>query len=223
MNLLAAVLTILGSLTGVWPLNPPPEIIHSFQPPSQLWSAGHRGVDLRGEIGQEVLAGAPGTVTFAGRIAGIGIVVISHGEERTTYQPVAASVVRGQVVLQGQPIGRLELLGSHCLPVACLHWGLLRGTEYLDPLMMVEQKQRVRLLPLDAPPEPAPGTTTDSTTVTTTVTTTGASGSGAGIQELAEVISAAISAGLAGGFPLGAGPLTPSGAPAGTPTAAGPP
>lgn len=131
---------------GGWPLRPEPEVVSGFAPPPVAWAAGHRGVDLLGRPGQQVRAARPGTVAFAGRIAGRGVVVVSHGDTRTTYEPVTASVARGDDVAQGAVLGRLELLGSHCLPLACLHWGLLRGETYLDPLTLVGRGP-VRLLP----------------------------------------------------------------------------
>lgn len=131
---------------GGWPLRPEPDVVSGFAPPPVAWAAGHRGVDLLGRPGQQVRATRFGTVTFAGRIAGRGVVVVSHGDTRTTYEPVTASVARGDVVSQGAVLGRLEMLGSHCLPRACLHWGLLRGETYLDPLTLVGRGP-VRLLP----------------------------------------------------------------------------
>ena len=95
-----------------------------------------------------------GQVTFAGRIAGVGSVVVGHGGTRTTYQPVDPVVRRGEQVAAGQRIGRLEWRGTHCAPAACLHWGLIRGEEYLDPLTLVDAPQPVRLLPLGAFPAP---------------------------------------------------------------------
>ena len=57
----------------------------------------------------------------------------------------------------GAPIGTLDLVGSHCLPRACLHWGWIEGETYLDPLRLVGAGP-VRLLPLwrDAPVGSAP-------------------------------------------------------------------
>jgi murein DD-endopeptidase MepM/ murein hydrolase activator NlpD len=131
---------------AVWPLDPQPEVVSGFDPPASRWGAGHRGVDLLGTPGQPVRAARAGTVTFAGRLAGRGVVVVSHGATRTTYEPVAATVAVGERVDAGAQIGRLELLGSHCLPRACLHWGLLEGERYLDPLSLVGGGP-VRLLP----------------------------------------------------------------------------
>lgn len=132
---------------GVWPLDPVPEVVAGFDPPSTTWGAGHRGVDLLGSPGQPVRAAMPGTVSFVGRIAGLGIVVVDHGATRTTYEPVSATVDRGAVVAAGRRIGTLEAAGSHCPPRACLHWGWIRGDTYLDPLRLVGAGP-VRLLPL---------------------------------------------------------------------------
>jgi murein DD-endopeptidase MepM/ murein hydrolase activator NlpD len=133
---------------GVWPLSPRPTVVDRFDPPTQRWGRGHRGVDLAGRVRQPVRAAVAGRVSFAGRIAGMGIVVVGHGATRTTYQPVDATVRRGDRVVAGQPIGRLEWHGTHCAPAACLHWGLVRGEQYLDPLTLVDAPQPVRLLPV---------------------------------------------------------------------------
>jgi murein DD-endopeptidase MepM/ murein hydrolase activator NlpD len=142
------------SATGTWPLAPPPNVVATFAAPPSEYAAGHRGVDLAGRAGQTVRAALPGTVSFAGRIAGRGVVVVEHGETRTTYEPVTAAARVGTTVAAGTAIGTLELFGSHCFPSACLHWGWLRGEVYLDPLGLVSAL-RVRLLPLGglAPPE----------------------------------------------------------------------
>jgi murein DD-endopeptidase MepM/ murein hydrolase activator NlpD len=132
---------------GVWPLSPTPEVVHDFDPPDDPWGSGHRGVDLAGRLGQPVHSALPGTVAFVGRIAGKPVVTISHGETRTTYEPVSSTLEVGAGVAAGSRIGSLELPFSHCFPSACLHWGWLRGGTYLDPLALVSDG-RVRLLPL---------------------------------------------------------------------------
>ena len=132
---------------GVWPLQPQPSVLRAFDPPADPWGAGHRGVDLGGRVGERVKSALGGRVTFAGAIAGRGVVVVDHGPTRTTYEPVAATVRVGDVVARGQPLGTLEPAGSHCLPVVCLHWGWIRGDTYLNPLLLVGGGP-VRLLPL---------------------------------------------------------------------------
>lgn len=138
---------------GAWPLSPT-SVVRGFEPPSGPYGPGHRGVDLLGTPGQAVHASLGGVVTFAGRLAGRGVVVVDHGDTRTTYEPVAAAVGRGAVVDRAAVIGRLEAAPSHCRPRACLHWGWLRGETYLDPLGLVGDGP-VRLLPLDGLPADA--------------------------------------------------------------------
>lgn len=137
---------------GVWPLAPEPSVVATFDPPDSAYGAGHRGVDLAGAAGQPVRAALGGTVSFAGSLAGRGVVVVDHGTTRTTYEPVTATVAPGATVARGQRIGTLQLPGSHCFPRSCLHWGWLEGETYLDPLRLVGVGP-VRLLPLwsDAP------------------------------------------------------------------------
>lgn len=133
---------------GAWPLDPRPDVAEGFDPPDMPWGSGHRGVDLAGRVGQVVRSALPGVVTFAGRIAGRGVVTVTHGALRTTYEPVTASVEVGDPVERAAAIGTLELYGSHCLPAACLHWGARRGEQYVDPLALVGAAPRpVRLLP----------------------------------------------------------------------------
>ena len=83
---------------GVWPLAPEPEVVRGFEPPPGPYAAGHRGVDLAGSPGQSVLSALPGTVGFAGSIGGKPVVTVVHGGRRTTYEPVVASVRRGEEV-----------------------------------------------------------------------------------------------------------------------------
>ena len=132
---------------GVWPLAPRPQVVRPFDAPETHWGPGHRGADLAGHPGQRVRAALAGRVTFVGRVAGRGVVVVDHGSTRTTYEPVLATVSRGERVGAGAVIGRLTSTGGHCPPRACLHWGLRRGDAYLDPLTLVDAPRPVRLLP----------------------------------------------------------------------------
>ena len=139
-----------------WPLAGQVQVVRGFAPPAQRWSAGHRGVDLLGHEGALVRAAAAGSVSFAGPIAGRGVVVVAHRDgTRTTYEPVTATVTVGDAVIAGAAIGRLAAAAGHCLPAACLHWGRLRGDVYLDPTLMLRAGP-VRLLPVWAGPAAAP-------------------------------------------------------------------
>ncbi|GAA3749990.1 murein DD-endopeptidase MepM/ murein hydrolase activator NlpD [Spinactinospora alkalitolerans] len=130
-----------------WPLAGAPEVLRGFAPPAQRWLPGHRGADLAADPGAEVLAAGAGRIGFAGSVAGVGVVSVVHGELRTTYLPVEAGPDRGTEVAAGEVIGTLASGPRHCGRRSCLHWGLLRGRDYLDPLSLLG-RGRVRLLPV---------------------------------------------------------------------------
>jgi murein DD-endopeptidase MepM/ murein hydrolase activator NlpD len=136
-----------GDGTG-WraPTGEPIRVIRGFLPPRQRWLAGHRGVDLAAARGAAIVSAGPGVVTYAGILAGRGVVTVTHGTLRTTYEPVRATVAAGDRVDAGQQIGTLDAVG-HCASQTCLHWGLLRGDTYLDPLSLLRRGPS-RLLPV---------------------------------------------------------------------------
>ncbi|MFK0290952.1 murein hydrolase activator EnvC family protein [Streptomyces sp. NPDC090442] len=149
-----------------WPVDgpggAPPTVLRGWEPPPTPWAAGHRGVDLAASAGTVVKAAAPGQIAFAGTVAGRGVLTIEvsdsgHPPLRTTYEPVRASAHKGQQVTAGQPVGVLEGGPYHCR-APCLHWGLLRGTTYLDPLSLLPPAMlhgaHSRLLPVFGIPEP---------------------------------------------------------------------
>jgi murein DD-endopeptidase MepM/ murein hydrolase activator NlpD len=147
--------------TWQWPLPGRPAVVRGFTPPATPYGAGHRGVDLAGRPGLPVLAAGAGVVGYAGVLAGRGVVTVLHaGGLRTTYEPVRVSVHAGQRVERGAVLGRLAAGHAGCPAAACLHWGLLRGETYLDPLALVGAG-RVRLLPLTGrrPPVGSAGVT----------------------------------------------------------------
>jgi murein DD-endopeptidase MepM/ murein hydrolase activator NlpD len=132
----------------VWPLEGPHAVSRAFDPPATRYGPGHRGADLPGRPRQAVRAAGAGRISYAGLLAGRGVVVVVHGDLRSTYEPVSATVRVGQRVTAGELIGRLD--GGHpgCPAAACLHWGLLRGEVYLDPVRLVTRGPS-RLLPLN--------------------------------------------------------------------------
>lgn len=85
---------------------------------------------------------------FAGTVAGRGVVSLQHGDLRTTYEPVTATVRRGDAVGAGAEVGVVQDVPGHCAPASCLHWGLRRGPVYLDPMLLLVARQPPRLLPL---------------------------------------------------------------------------
>ena len=131
------------------PLPVPIVVLRAFDPPLLRWRPGHRGVDLAAQTGATVGAAGAGVVSFAGPLAGRGVVVVIHGSLRTTYEPVTPSVAVGARVFAGDPIGVLQAGHDPSRPSrGVLHWGLLRGEVYLDPMSLLAAARPVRLLPI---------------------------------------------------------------------------
>ncbi|MFJ8046097.1 murein hydrolase activator EnvC family protein [Kitasatospora sp. NPDC096147] len=134
-----------------WPVGGRGGLLQRFDPPPVRWAAGHRGVDLAASVGDTVRSAAPGVVSFSGSVGGRAVVTVTHPGSgnpplRSTYLPVIGVPV-GTEVAAGQSIGVLTTGVGHCAE-GCLHWGLLRGKRYLDPLALLGTG-RARLLPLD--------------------------------------------------------------------------
>ncbi|WP_329378774.1 M23 family metallopeptidase [Streptomyces sp. NBC_01351] len=146
-TLLLSLLLALAqaAVPGVRPLPGPLSVTRWWDPPPSPYAAGHRGVDLAAPVGAEVRAVGAGRVHFAGPVAGRGVLSLTLPNGlRTTYEPVRALVSEGESVTAGQVVAVLTE-GSHC-PSPCLHWGLLRDEEYLNPLALLPHPTP-RLLP----------------------------------------------------------------------------
>lgn len=127
-----------------------------FERPLNRFAAGHRGVDLTAPVGTPVYAIGPGVITFAGDVARVPIITITHDRThdrtltttvRSTYLPVDPLVRVGDEVVTGQRIGEVSARGKHC-PVSCLHLGLRQTPwqlpdattdPYLDPIAWIHR------------------------------------------------------------------------------------
>ncbi|MDF3145339.1 MULTISPECIES: M23 family metallopeptidase [unclassified Streptomyces] len=145
-----------------WPVGLRPPILRGWEPPATPYGRGHRGVDLAAPAGAPVRAVAAGRVSFAGRVAGKGVVSVEltgTGDPplRVTYEPVRAVVEKGDEVEAGEVVATVEATGSHCTGT-CVHWGLRRGETYLDPLTLLPpwllRRGPSRLLPVLGVPLP---------------------------------------------------------------------
>ena len=142
-----------ASLAWGWPLTGKPAVANAFDPPAKPWLAGHRGVDLAAEQGAAVLAPTSGVVTFSGVVVNRGVLTIAEpGGLRISLEPVVSELRPGDPVEKGAQIGVLQG-PTHCdgAGAACLHWGVRRGEEYLDPLQFIMDLRPSVLLPLDSP------------------------------------------------------------------------
>jgi len=129
----------------VWPVDGPRTIMRTYDPPLSEYSAGHRGIDISASAGQEVLAPADGVVHFAGTIVDRGVLSLKHGSVLSSFEPLEAFVTAGQLVRQGDVIGRVTA-GHDC---ECLHVGARFNGAYLSPLSYLGRLDPAVLLPWD--------------------------------------------------------------------------
>ena len=98
--------------------------------------------------GQPVRAALAGHGHLRRRLAGRGVVVVDHGDTRTTYEPVdRVGRRRRRRSPPGAVIGTLGARRLALPPAGLPALGLARGETYLDPLRLVGAGP-VRLLPL---------------------------------------------------------------------------
>lgn len=151
LSLVTAIATLVGpSSAGApsgdwdWPVDPPRSIVRAFLSPATPYATGHRGIDL-GAPGGVLYSPADGVVRFAGVVVDRPVLSIDHGGGVvSSYEPVVASVAKGDPVARGQTIG--EVIGGHCSS-ACVHVGVRVDGEYVSPLLFFGDLPRAVLLP----------------------------------------------------------------------------
>ncbi|UZN04841.1 murein hydrolase activator EnvC family protein [Cellulomonas sp. S1-8] len=132
------------------PLDAPVMVLRAFDPPPQPWLAGHRGVDLAASAGARVRAPAAGVVTFAGPVAGRGVVTVLHDDGlRSSLEPVRPSRTVGTRVGAGDEVGTLSGDAHGGVPGGpALHWGVRTDDRYVDPWALLPGRGPVVLLPV---------------------------------------------------------------------------
>lgn len=109
-----------------------------YDPPDQNWLSGHRGVDLAARVGQQVRAPHDSYVHYAGFVAGRPVLALKmRNGDLVSFEPVHAQLSTGDRAMRGDVIGHIASEGQeHCAGHDCLHIGLRRGGEYLNPLTL---------------------------------------------------------------------------------------
>ena len=98
--------------------------------------------------GGPVTAPESGTVSFVGVVADRPVLTIDHGNGlRSSLEPVRSTLRKGASVAKGAVVG--TLLAGHCGPSPCVHWGVRREEEYLNPLSFILDLRPSVLLPLN--------------------------------------------------------------------------
>jgi murein DD-endopeptidase MepM/ murein hydrolase activator NlpD len=130
-GIVAAERSAATARTAGWAVRPVAgPVLREFDPPATRFGAGHRGVDLRAAAGEPVVAAMGGTVTFAGRVAGVSWITVDHGGGLdTTYGPIQPRLAgAGDVVAPGEWLGFVAAGAKH------LDWGARLHDAYIDPL-----------------------------------------------------------------------------------------
>jgi murein DD-endopeptidase MepM/ murein hydrolase activator NlpD len=145
---------------GTWVRPVAGRIVEPFRAPRTRFGPGHVGVDFSAARGTPVHAAGPGTVAFAGLVAGARYVVIRHaGGLRTTYAFLASIGVRtGEALTRGAVVGTTGGRGENHEP-GVLHFGLRIADAYVDPMQLfaadadpTDLTALVHLAPLDPAP-----------------------------------------------------------------------
>lgn len=135
----------------VWPTGGR-AVARGWEQPTDEYAAGHRGIDVATALGTTAVAVADGTVSFAGPVAGRGVVTIDHGSGLvSTLDSVDPAVTAGTTVEQGDPVGTVAV--GHCPATApCVHLGARVDGRYVDPLPYLPAADWPVLLPGSAWP-----------------------------------------------------------------------
>ncbi|BDZ51165.1 hypothetical protein GCM10025867_34060 [Frondihabitans sucicola] len=129
-----------------WPVPLPHDVVRDFEAPAEKWSPGHRGIDVSAGPAAVVLAPDSGVVHFAGVVVDRPVLSLAHdGGVLSSFEPVVATVARGDPIQRGQPIGVLQ--PGHCSADTCLHLGARIDGEYVSPLLLLGDVRRAVLLP----------------------------------------------------------------------------
>lgn len=137
-------MTLETSLSKIiWPLPGDPNVYSKFGPrkaPLPGASTYHKGVDIGGKYGAQIVAALAGTAKVSYSSSGGNYVKIDHGNGIVTkYLHCSKVLVKtGDFVMQGQVIALVGSTGISTGPH--LHFGLIINDTYVDPLKYISYK-----------------------------------------------------------------------------------
>lgn len=121
-----------------------PELVRSFLQPTSDYSSGHRGVDYRVSLGQNVFSPTEGIVWFAGKVVNRMLVTIRDTSGNLVeVEPVCPTVKSNLAVHIGVGIGKVcdadQNYQQHCSQLRCLHFSYRTPNGYLSPIWVMGQ------------------------------------------------------------------------------------
>ena len=126
-------------------------VIRLFERPPGPYSAGHRGIDFPAVVDEPVLSPSAGVVSFVGVVFDRTVVVVTHSNGiKSEVEPICPTVVPGQPVFQGEPLGLFCVpetgYALHCLGAPCLHFSIRKNGEYFAPQVLIGGLSPTRLI-----------------------------------------------------------------------------
>jgi murein DD-endopeptidase MepM/ murein hydrolase activator NlpD len=121
-----------ASTPWMWPVVG--AIVQGYDPPDDLYGAGHRGIDIAAPPGSVVVAPDDGVVSFAGPVGGRLFLSIDHGGGVVSTSSFLTSLLvrKGDTVVRAQPVASTGW-GHAAATVPHLHFGVRLDGEYVDP------------------------------------------------------------------------------------------
>jgi hypothetical protein len=143
----------------IWPLRG--QVITTYRNGDDPYAGGqHRGIDIAGPIGADVVAAADGEVRFAGAAGSSGLTVsvrTTDGFDTSYLHLASVSVREGEVVSSGNALGVVGMTGSRSASEPHLHFGVREAGSrhaYRNPLDFLPPAPAP---PAPETPDPAPG------------------------------------------------------------------
>lgn len=134
------------------PLTAPLQLINPYFQPNSDYSAGHRGVDYRVNLGDEIFAPTDATVWFAGKVVDRPVISLrTKSGDLLELEPACSPLAAGDQVSAGQAIAAVCAADlsyrQHCQGQLCLHFSLRTDRGYLSPLVRYGSLSPTVLLP----------------------------------------------------------------------------
>ena len=141
----AAMVCAPAAGAWTWPTDGPVLQPFVFDPAHPYAGGEHRGIDVAGSPGADVLAPRAGTVSFAGSVPGSGetlTILTGDGYAVTLTHLGTIAVVRGAAVAEGAVVGRLASGEGE----AYVHLGVRVAAQaqgYVDPASLLPARDAV--------------------------------------------------------------------------------
>jgi hypothetical protein len=143
----------------IWPLRG--QVITAYRNGDDPYAGGqHRGIDIAGPVGADVVAAADGEVRFAGAAGSSGLTVsvrTTDGLDTSYLHLASVSVREGELVSSGDALGAVGMTGSRSASEPHLHFGVREAGSrhaYRNPLDFLPPAPAP---PAPEAPHPAPG------------------------------------------------------------------